>query len=358
MSLQFEIIFYFLIVMFHVNCSKQQTKNEKSKNKQPVINEQLIFEQPYVGTGDIEDRIFVKENRPLEKWFMISWQESPYIEGGKPFMPVDWDPVEKTGFSIPGDRALNQRGYRNEAGSTACQMFGNTVGAYLNSADLSMDGVDEDGNPLPGSGGYKQGFFPSYHFSPQRLSGNDDPIYLWREEKSILEISLELQIPTAVCAEQKGSLAFVNPLLLLVDPKTNLKISWGPMLFSKRSNGDFTKPLQNIALDIPSNSWMVRDRLVTGASFLEVAPGSAQFQNSPWRGFKRFHWTVTREHVGKALKAMKKQEPHLQMSLDPGDYYLVHFHLNAETHYQTGPAELGWSMRNLRIVQKYPESDH
>lgn len=351
MYLQSKGFLNYLLVLFIGSCSVNAldpgTKHNNGTEKQDY-KERLIFEQPEVGIGDIEGRVFVKERRPVERWFMISWQESPFIEGGKPFVPVDWDPVEKTGFSIPGNRALNQRGYRNEAGTTMCQIYGGTVGAYLNSANLSIDGSDDMGNPLPGSGGYKQGFFPSYHFS------DEEPIYLWREQNSRIEISLELQIPTAECAEKKGSLSYTNPLLLLVDPRTNIKISWGPMLFSKRSHGDHTKPLQNIALDVPSNSWMIRDRLVTGASYLEPAPGSALFQNVPWRGFKRFAWTVSRYHVEKALKAMHEQEPGLQMSLDPGDYYLAHFHLNAETHYQTAPAELGWSMRNLRIVLIHP----
>ena len=73
-----------------------------------------------------------------------------------------------------------------------------------------------------------------------------------------------------MCAEKKGSLAYANPLLTLVDPKTKVKISWGPMLFSKRSQGDHTKPLQNIAYDSPSHSWMIRDRLVPGASWLDL----------------------------------------------------------------------------------------
>ena len=312
MNLHFKVILFSMIIMVSVNSLGQQRKKKQhvTKETQLVIKEHLLFAQPKIGIGDIGDRVFITESRPLAKWVMVSWQRSPYIEGGKPFVPVDWDPVEKTGFSIPGNRALNQRGYRNRAGTSVGQMFGGTVGAYLNSADLSVDGFDAEGNPLPGSGGWKQGFFPEYHFYPQTLSDKDEPIYLWHEENSRLEISLELQIPTAVCAEQKGSLAFANPLLLLVDPKTNIKISWGPMLFSKRSEGDFTKPLQNIALDGPSNSWMVRDRLVTGASYLEVAPGSAQYQNQPWRGFKLFAWTVTSEHVEKALKAMNEQEPH------------------------------------------------
>ena len=357
MNLPSKAILFYLLLFFTISCLDLHNDKESgfTENEQTIIKEQLIFEQPNVEVGDIGDRIFVKEKRPLKKWLMISWQESPYIEGGKPFVAVYRDPAEKTGFSIPGNRDLYQRGYRNKTGTTVCQMYGNTVAAYLNSAELSENGFDIDGNPLPGSGGYKQGFFPFYQFSPKKLTSNDIPNYLWQKEKSSLEISLELQIPTAVCAEQKGSLAFANPLLLLIDPKTNLNISWGPILFSKRSNGDFTKPLQNIALDISSNSWMIRDRLVTGASYLEVAPGSEQFQSSPWHGFKRFEWIVTRDHVEKALKAMHVQEPDLKMSMNPGDYYLVQFHLNAETHYQTAPAELGWSMRNLRIVQKYPE---
>ena len=247
-----ETILYSLFIMLCASCSAQKPMEEPEK-EQPVLTEQLIFAQSEVGIGDMEGRMFIIETKPSKKWLMTSWQESPYIEGGKPFVPVDWDPVEKTGFSIPGDRALNQRGYRNEAGTTICQMFGGTVGAYLNSADLSVDGFDAEGNPLPGSGGYKQGIFPSYDFAPMSLSGSTvQPIYLWCEENSRVEMSVELQIPTAVCEEKTGSLAYAQPLLLLVDPKTNLMISWGPMLFSKRSQGDI-QPLQSIKLDGPSN---------------------------------------------------------------------------------------------------------
>jgi hypothetical protein len=50
------------------------------------------------------------------------------------------------------------------------------------------------------------------------------------------------------------------------------------------------------------------------------------------------------------LKAMREQEPQVNVSTDLGDYRLTAFHLNAETRFQTTPAELGWSMRNLRIA--------
>jgi hypothetical protein len=303
----------------------------------------VVFSQPDV--PDIGDRVYVIERRPLGKWFMISWQKSPFTADGT-FGPVDWDPGKKTGLSSPDERMriISQRGMRNAVGSTVCQMHGGTVGAYLNSADLSGKGIDAKGNPLPGSNGYKQMITPSYKLR------QDEAIYPWRAPDNHLQVSLDLQIPTAVCAERKGSLAYVNPLLTLVDPNTKLKISWGPMLFSKRSNGDHTEPLQNIAYDKPSHSWMIRDRLVPGASWLELAPGSASYQTAPWRGWRHFCWSVSRAHVTAALKAMQEQEPQAKLSIDPGDYQLTAFHLNAETHFQTAPAELGWSMRNLRIA--------
>lgn len=305
----------------------------------------VVFSQPDV--SDIGERIYVVERRPLGDLFVISWQKSPFTADGK-FVPVDWDPGNKTGLSIPDEhaRGIAQRGMRNEAGSTVCQMHGGMVGAYLNSADLSGKGVDTNGNPLPGSDGYKQMITPSYMFGPE------EAIHPWRASDSRLQVSLDLQIPTAVCAEKKGSLAYANPLLTLVDPKTRLKISWGPMLFSKRSRGEATRPLQHIAYDAPSRSWMIRDRLVAGASWLELAPGSASYQTAPWRGWRHFSWSVSRAHVTAALKAMREQDPQAKVSIDPGDYQLTSFHLNAETHFQTGPAELGWSMRNLRIVTR------
>ena len=80
---------------------------QQRKEKQPVteeaqleFKEELVFTQPDVGVGDLGGRIFVAEKRPLDQWFMISWQKSPYLKEGKPFVPVDWDPVEKTGFEV------------------------------------------------------------------------------------------------------------------------------------------------------------------------------------------------------------------------------------------------------------------
>lgn len=299
---------------------------------------QVLFSQPKV--TNISGRVYVIEKQPKGEWSMGAWQKSDFTADGK-FVPVDWDPGEKTGLSIPDDRTrrVAQRGMRNTAGSTVCQMYGDTVGAYLNSADLSGKGVDAQGNPLPVSNGYKQMICPSYQFGPNEI------IQPWRTPYNRLHVSFDLQIPTAVCQEKKGNWAYANLLLTLVDPKTGLKISWGPNLFGKKTGGETNTPKQHIAYDTPSHSWMVRDRLVPGAAWHKLSRGSATYHSAPWRGWRHFSWSVSHS----ALEAMRRQEPAVTISTDPGDYELRSFHLNAETTFQTGPAELGWSMRKLRI---------
>ena len=72
--------------------------------------EHVVFSQPDV--SDIGDRVYVIERRPLGEWFMISWQKSPFTADGK-FVPVDWDPGEKTGLSIPDERSAQDGATRH-----------------------------------------------------------------------------------------------------------------------------------------------------------------------------------------------------------------------------------------------------
>ncbi|MFW5693417.1 MAG: hypothetical protein ACOCWL_04295 [Thermoguttaceae bacterium] len=100
---------------------------------------------------------------------MTSWQRSPFTPEGK-FIPVDWDAGAKTGLFIPHPRHKHQRGMRPAVGSTTAQMHGGVVGAYLNSADLSAEGLDDEGRPLPGSGGYKMMVTPQILFDQNGTS--------------------------------------------------------------------------------------------------------------------------------------------------------------------------------------------
>lgn len=80
----------------------------------------VVFSQPDV--SDIGDRVYVVERRPLGEWFMISWQKSPFTADGK-FLPVDWDPGNKMGLSIPDERTrrMAQRGYW-QSGKSRCRI--------------------------------------------------------------------------------------------------------------------------------------------------------------------------------------------------------------------------------------------
>ena len=305
----------------------------------------VLFRQPALdGFGD---RLYVIARIPEETFAMISWQRNPATPDGK-FIPVDWDVGVKTGLEINGNRLDAQRGMANRAGSTAAQMCGGCVGAYLNSADLSGGGVDADNHPLPGSGGYKMMVTPQIAFSPDRVG------HLFQHAGDALSVSVELQVPVAACAQKKGSLAYVNPCLVFADKKRKVKISYITVCFSSRPGNSAPKVVENIAYDAPSHSWMIHSLLVPGLRWATLAEGSSTYQNAPWKGWKRFSYSITRANFETALKAFREQQPDIDCSLDPADYALQTFHLNAEITYQTAPAELGWSMRNalIRVERK------
>ena len=309
-----------------------------------------LFRQPSL--DNFGNRMYVQARTPLGEFAMISWQKSPFSPDGK-FLPVGWDAESKTGLAIDGDRALAQRGMRNVAGSTTAQMSGDAVGAYLNSADLSGDGTDAQGRPLPGSGGFKMMVTPQVLFAPETA------VRPFSAENGRLELSLELQIPVATCGEKKGSLAYVNPVLLLVDSQRGVKISYVVDVFSRRSRGNPLKVIQHIAHDAPTKSWMIQCNLVPGNPWVEKGADSEVFQTTPWRGWRRFSCTLTRAHVLAALKKLREQEPETNCSLDPADYQLKSFHLNAEITFETAPAEMGWSMRRaLLTFQECPVPLH
>ena len=301
----------------------------------------VLFRQPELaGFGN---RMYVQARVPSGDFAMISWQKSPFTPDGK-FVPVGWDAGARTGLAVTGDRTPAQRGMRDAAGATTAQMSGDAVGAYLNSADLSGGGTDAQGRPLPGSSGFKMMVTPQIRFAPETA------VRPFRAENGRLDLSLDLQIPVAKCAEKKGSLAYANPVLLLVDPQRGVKISYVVNLFSRRSTGNPLKVIQHIAHDGPTKSWMIQCKLVPGNSWVGMGKGSEVFQTAPWRGWRHFSCTLAHANVLAALKALREQEPETNCSMDPADYQLKSIHLNAEITFETAPAEMGWSMRRALLT--------
>ena len=58
---------------------------------------------------------------------------------------------------------------------------------------------------------------PQIRFAPETAVRPFGP------ENGRLHLSMDLQIPVAKCGEKKGSIAYANPVLLLVDPRAGLK---------------------------------------------------------------------------------------------------------------------------------------
>lgn len=94
---------------------------------------------------------------------------------------------------------------------------------------------------------------------------------------------------------------------------------------------------------------MLNAPLVASSSWVHPLPGNSPRTGTPWTGYKPYNFQVNHTGLKTALAALKAAYPTLKMSTNPKDYGLTKFHLNAELQCSRGHAELGWSMRNLKI---------
>ena len=296
----------------------------------------FLFKQPPFDS--IVGKLYVQARKPDGALRLISWQKNPATTDGA-FVPVGWNVGEKTGLEITDKLLERQAGMVNRRGGTAAQVCGTAVGAYLNSDDLSGGGHDAEGNPLPGSGGYKMMVTPEILFPMKpTLKPFADPM-------GRLVTDFDLQVPVAQDQQKAGSHSYVNPCFVFVDPKTKAKFSYIVVTFS---NG-YRIVKESIAYDEPSHSWMLHTYMSTNQQWVGLEPGSEVFQSKPWKGWKHFSFSISPAQVQSALNVFRQQQPAVPCSINPADYIMQSFHLNAELKYQTAHAELGWSMRDATI---------
>ena len=297
-----------------------------------LAEDRLIFEQP--SFDGIAGNFFVppanKQPPPSGIFSTILWQPNPNQADGF-LVPSDWDAGEKTGFhpqALVGNYSVS---FRPFPGSSTLQMQGDTVGVYLNSADLPN-----------GSPGMK------FMITPQYTIPKKARIHPFAAPGVSVVTELELQIPTAVDGQVKGNNTYANVVLLFTDATSGTKLSYtGGFFFNGHANSR-----DNIGYDEPTKSFMVQSPLRTNSPWTTMLPDSAPQQGTPWRGWKKFGFAITEENFKAALLAVKNAAPTNRASMNPADYSLDQFHLNAEMHFQTNaaPTELGWSMRNARMV--------
>lgn len=291
---------------------------------------EVLFEQTSLGGVEGNYLVPLAQHRPPSSgaFHMILWQPNPNRSDGM-LVPTSWRAGDKTGFYPSEPVAGHQSAFRDVPGSSVMQIDGDTVGAYINSADLRE-----------GSNGYKM------MMTPETSIGPEAQVHPFTQSGRAMLVSLELQVPTAVDAHDAGSRTYVSVDLLFVDSSRGTKISYGCNLFF---NGHPHRELGgHIRLDEPSHNMMVNSVVGMDNAWLVTLPGSAISQSAPWRGWKTFRFAITQQSFMAALSAYNQQAP--GVSTNPADYAFAKFHLNAELNYRTSAAELGWSMRHARVV--------
>jgi hypothetical protein len=260
---------------------------------------------------------------------IILWQPNPNRSDGM-LVPTGWSAGDKTGFYPSAPVEKHQAGFRDASGASTLQIDGDVVGAYLNSADLPA-----------GSHGYKMMMTPEMSIEPGAQ------VHPFAKPGRAVVVTLDLQVPVAADGHNSGSRTYVSADLLMVDSNSGTKISYGCNLFF---NGHPQRePIGHIRLDEDSHSMMINSVVGLHNPWLTAESGSAINQSTPWKGWKTFKFAITERDFIQALHDFSQQYPGAKTSFSPADYTFAKFHLNAELTFQSAPAELGWSMRHVKI---------
>ncbi len=280
---------------------------------------------------------------PADQLVLVLWQPNPKRSDGA-LVPTSWTAGDKTGF-YPTPPLEHQLGFEDRAGTTTVQAQGGVVGAYLNAQEVS---------PATDSG--------KLMITPQFRWSDASAAHPFADPGQAMLVSLELQVPTASDAHRPGSIAYVVAGLEFEDRVSGTKLSYGSELFSQgigrgrppQGVGQFSGYADSngtyIAYDAPSRSIGVAAPDDDGSPVLRPAPGSDHFTGTPWQGWRTFSYAITGRNFSYALDRVRERYPNAHASQDPADYRLIMFHLNAEVQHGGGPVELGWSMKNARVV--------
>ena len=290
---------------------------------------QVLFAQPTL-FGGIAPNFSVTGVRPafnpVGQFYLHANQPNAHSADGD-FVPVTWDAGAMTGLHIPANRRRYQRGvWVDGPGSgprhTVAQVFGDTVGAYLDSRDLKH-----------GSPGNRMMISPGYEFA--------DGSSPFTEHGSEVGVSLDLQVPAASCEPDKGkSNSFAKIDILFVCRRTGIRLSYSCGLFT---NGGYPKH-DGVGYDDLSHTVIIAAQVSPVGDLVTIEPGSATLLSAPWTGWATFSFRISRAQFARGLVAAAPLAHDLghALPLDPAEYSLKSTHLNAELHYDRGaPATPG-----------------
>jgi hypothetical protein len=281
----------------------------------------ILFEQPL--ESGITNNIYVAHadtgGLPKGSWDLVALQKDPFTPTGI-LVTTPWDAGSQTGFT-PTSPGTAQLGFRNVAGTSTAQMEGDTVGVYINSQDLPT----KLHNQL-------------MMISPQYQWPDGAAPVVFASSKAVLHTAFDLQVPTAA-----GDNTYINVDLLFVDSR-GTRVSVGTKIFDNGAK----KAVVGTHYNVPENVYIFNSPLVTG-EFETVATESMLTTGVPWAGYRHVHFSIDQAQLTEALKYLMSVYPGKIQSSNPTDYVLGEVHLNAEFTYSPAPAELGWSMKNMKV---------
>ncbi len=295
---------------------------------------EVILRQPVL-TGVAQDFVIPLidlKPTPLGVFQMVLWQKSPYRPDGYT-VPVHWDARTKTGLHVGGNEN-RQTGYADRPGTTIAQIAGAEVGAYLNSSDFEPTGRCD-----------KMMVTPAYKFTKAEQRRP------FAAPGGAVQVSLDLQVPSAESARGPNSRSYVSADLEFTDPVSHVKISNGVNLFFNHFGGKGGPEIPGF--DGPSHSYMMNTTLYPTSSWVKPLPDSALQSGTTWTGYRNFTYEISGANLRRAIAAIKMSYPDAALNPDPAQYELTMFHLNAEIQCAKGHAELGWSMKGLEISVRH-----
>jgi hypothetical protein len=270
---------------------------------------------------------------PPGKFDVLLWQRNPARPDGRTVPVRSWDGGIKTGLHVPLlDRALRQAGFANSSGTTIAQIAPTEVGAYINSKDIPLEFRKHDRNSMM--------ITPEYRFIR-----SDRPKPFTAIDRCV-EVSFDLQVPTASDAGNIQSRSYVTFDLEFLDTVHRTLISLNVNVFH---NAPVPARQQSTYFDGPTKNYVLFSLINSTSKWFTVLRDSATHQSTPWLGYKNFHFDICYNNFRDAVSILQVAYPNLVLSQAPESYQLISFHLNSEIIFNAGDAELGWSMRALRV---------
>lgn len=312
-----------LLLPFNAGCSgSSSSASPPDSAANSASSPQILLEQPQDESGIAGNLVVPPATQtapPTGVFTLVLWQSNRFQPDGE-LIPTGWDAGSQTGFT-PSAPLTAQLGFQDTANTSTAQMEGDTVGAYINSQDLPPSSADQ-----------KMMITPEFVFP---VGSQPMP---FANPQSSLSGSMDLQIPTAA-----GSDTYVVLDLLFKDLK-GVRVSYGVKIF--RNGGDYST---GTGYDQPSNTYLLNTPLGFDDRYVTQSSDSASATGTPWLGWTHFEWSISASQFVSGMQYLTTQFPGEVTSTDGTQYVLAEVHLNAEFHTLGQPAELGWSMRALKI---------